>query len=102
MQSSIAAFIGLSEHLFERSEFVFAPMKARSAGQSRSDQVVGCRFFWLLFFGQAKKSDSQPFSKNKENIHTQKAENPYACLPLWFASPNPNGLITLDVINAGR
>jgi hypothetical protein len=43
---SIAAFIGESECLFERSEFAFAPMKARSAGESRSDQIVGGPFFW--------------------------------------------------------
>ena len=68
MQPSIAAFIGLSKNLFERSEFIFAPMKARSAGKSHSDQIVGWPFFWLLFFGHSKKSDSQPSDKNKEII----------------------------------
>ncbi len=37
-----------------------APETARSTGKSErsADQAVGCPFFWLLFFGQAKKSNA--------------------------------------------
>jgi hypothetical protein len=59
MQPSIAAFIGLSKNLFERSEFIFAPMKARSAGKSRSDQIEGVLSFGSVFFAQAKKRGTQ-------------------------------------------
>ncbi len=71
MQPSIAAFIGLSSPLSERSEFGWAPMKVGSAGYPRSGQIVGCTFFWLLFFGQSKKSNSQPFTKKRKNLSTQ-------------------------------
>jgi|AMFO01.1.fsa_nt_gi hypothetical protein len=57
MQPSIAAFIGLSKNLFERSEFIFAPMKVRSAGTSRSDQIVGWPFLWFRFFWPLKRNE---------------------------------------------
>jgi len=57
MQLSIAAFIGLSKNLFERSEFIFAPMKARSAGESLSDPIVGCPFFWFCFLWASKENE---------------------------------------------
>ncbi len=69
MQPSIAAFIGLSKNLFERSEFIFAPMKARSAGKSRSDLIVGWPFLWFRFFWPlTKEMNTQlPLENNKIN-----------------------------------
>ena len=63
MQPSIAAFIGSSKNLFERSEFIFAPMKARSAGKSRSDLIVGCPFFWFRFLWASKENDETAGSR---------------------------------------
>ena len=44
--------------LFERSEFIFAPMKARSAGDPRSGQIVGWTFLWFVSFGHSKKMNT--------------------------------------------
>ena len=40
--------------LSKRSEFAKSRQR-RGAQGSPQDQVAGCRFFWFLFFGQAKK-----------------------------------------------
>jgi hypothetical protein len=63
------AFIGLSKNLFERSEFIFAPMKARSAGNPCSGQIVGCAFFWFCFCYALRM-----LCTSKENEHAASAK----------------------------
>ena len=37
-------------------------MDPRKCRETQGEAAAGCPFFWLLFFGQAKKSDSRPAS----------------------------------------
>ena len=51
------------KRLFERSEFEIDPTltECRSVPKGkRRDSDCGSPFFWLLFFGEAKKSDEPP------------------------------------------
>ena len=67
--------------LSERSEF--APRRLIRASQGTQKGLflgmhVGCLFFWLLFFGQAKKSHSSiKDEKNDKNINqkTKRKQN---------------------------
>jgi len=67
MQPSIAAFIGRSKNLFEGAQRVsfFAPMKARSAGKSRSDPIVGWPFLWFRFFWPHKRNEHAASARKK-------------------------------------
>ena len=53
---------GEEAHVFERSELCAAPpAREERRGPLRRTRIgsrPGCAFFWLLFFAQAKKSDS--------------------------------------------
>ena len=53
---------GAEAHVFERSELCAAPpAREERRGPMRRSRIgsrPGCAFFWLLFFAQAKKSDS--------------------------------------------
>jgi len=63
-------------HVSERSELWAGPASAREATlfgerrapawRSRAGSRTGCAFFWLLFFAQAKKSDSLPPAQRVE------------------------------------
>ena len=51
------------KRLFERSEFAIDPTLTEHRSvpvAKRRDSDCGSPFFWLLFFGEAKKSDSPP------------------------------------------
>ena len=53
---------GEEAHVFERSELcAVPPAREERRGPLRRSRISsrpGCAFFWLLFFAQAKKSDS--------------------------------------------
>ena len=67
---------GEEAHVSERSELWAGPASAREAPlfgerrapawRSRAGSRTGCAFFWLLFFAQAKKSDSLPPAQRVE------------------------------------
>jgi hypothetical protein len=87
MQPSIAAFIGSSKNLFERSEFIFAPMKARSAEQSRSDQIVGWPFLWFVSFGHSKEMNTQLRQNENKTTEQSAAEPPQ--MSRWIRKLTP-------------
>ena len=70
-------------HMFERSEFVRTPPAPSTAGcpeRSAGSQTAGSPFFGLLFFGEAKKSDS-PAGANSRPRKTNQPRRPHKQAP---------------------
>ena len=63
MQSSLTGYLSPNDYLMVRRNVLFPLMPRRAPAvlsemARRIDAALGCLFFWILSFGQAKKSSS--------------------------------------------
>jgi len=64
-QPSSTEKVGIALELSERSEFCSARLfRAAQDSPPEADQVIGCPFFWFVFFGQTKKMNKTIYEKS--------------------------------------
>jgi hypothetical protein len=72
---STAGILRLSERCLSEASLANAQNTEERKGPHAVRRGIGCAFFWLLFFAQAKKSNSQPSARKKLNQQSIQLRN---------------------------